>query len=142
MSFITLLDKIISVLNSIDDIQEVSEYPNQQFTGFPAVMVSGDGNTSDYETTCENKEVYAFSLFAFYDLEFLKAKKSWRVMLELCDTIRDTFDNDEFLNGILMPDGRVLLGVRPTVSQIAEDDSGKYVVAKIDLAIQVSKKVN
>jgi hypothetical protein len=60
---------------------------------------------------------------------------------ETCDIIRDKFDTDEFLNGITMPSDRVLLGVKPTVSSIGEDDSGKYCVAEVELACRVSKSI-
>ncbi len=67
--------------------------------------------------------------------------KSREIIEELCDTVRDTFDSDEFLTGLSLPSGRTMLGVKPTVSKIYEEDSGKYVVAEIVLDIRVSKKV-
>jgi len=68
MSFITLKNKIKSVLLTIPEIQQVLDYPSQDFQGFPAVVVRTNGNTSSYETTSENDEIYGFSLFLFYPL--------------------------------------------------------------------------
>lgn len=144
MSFITLKGKIKTVLEGINGIQQVSDYPNQDFKGFPAVVVRTDGNSSDYETTSENSEIYAFSLFVFQNIGKdapIGQQKARNILEELCDTIRDTFDSNEFLNGVVMPTGRIMLGVKPTVSEIGEDDEGKYVIAKIELAIRVSKNV-
>lgn len=144
MSFISLKSKIKSVLETITDIQQVTNYPNQDFSGFPAVMIRTNGNTSDYETTKENEEIYSFSLFVFQNLDthFFTKEKARNILEELCDTIRDVFDNDEFLNGIVLPSGRVMLGIRPTVSEIGEDDEGKFVIAVIELAVRISKTVN
>ncbi len=140
MSFIAIKGKIKSVLESLSEVQQVSDYPNQDFSGFPAVMVRTNGNTSDYETTNENDEIYSFSLFVFQIIEgAFSAEKAREILEEMCDLIRDTFDSDEFLNGIVMPAGRTILGVKPTVSNIGEDDSGKYSIAEIELAVRVSK---
>ena len=142
MSFITIKQKIKAVLLTINTIQQVSDYPNQDFSGFPSVMVRTNGNSSEYETTNENDELYSFSLFVFQIVEgVFTAEKSRNILEEMCDTIRDTFDSDEFLNGISLPAGRTILGVRPTVSKIGEDDSGKYCVAEIEIAVRVSKTV-
>jgi len=142
MSFIILKEKVKTVLQSISAIQQVLDYPNQDFSGFPAVIVRTNGNTSQYETTSENDEVYSFSLFVYQNIEgVFSAEKAREILEELCDTIRDTFDSNEFLNGVTMPTGRTMLGIRPTVSEIGEDDSGKYCIAVIELAIRISKKV-
>ena len=126
MSFITLKEKIRTILLTIPQVKQILDYPSQDFNGYPCVVVRTNGNTSEYETTHDNEEVYSFSLFLFQNLDeavFSKVQ-SREIVEELCDTIRDTFDSDEFLNGVSMPSGRTLLGVRPTVSQIGEDDSG------------------
>jgi hypothetical protein len=142
MSFITIKSKIKSILQGVSKIEQVSDYPNQDFSGFPAVMIRTNGNTSNYETTQENDEIYSFSLFVFQIIEGVySAEKARNILEEMCDLIRDTFDSDEFLNGISMPSGRSILGVRPTVSSIGEDDSGKYCIAEIELAVRVSKFV-
>ena len=142
MSFITLKEKIKTVLGTISGIEQVLDYPNQDFHGFPSVIVRTNGNTSEYETTSENSEIYSFSLFVYQNIEgVFTAEKAREILEELCDTIRDTFDSNEFLTGVSLPSDRVMLGVRPTVSDIGEDDSGKYCIAVIDLSIRISKKV-
>jgi len=143
MSFITIKEKIKSKLQSISAIQEVKDFPNVNFNGFPSVTVRTIGNTSDYETTTEDLEVYNFEIIAFQELNDLvhTNEKARKIIEELCDTIRDNFDEDEFLAGISLPSGRTMIGVRPTVSQIMEEDSGKYVVAVIEIACRVSKNI-
>lgn len=143
MSFISLKSKIKSVLQAIPAIQQVLDYPNQDFQGFPAVIVRTDGNTSQYETTNENDELYTFSLFAYQDIAggVFSQEKARNILEELCDTIRDTFDSNEFLTGVTLPSNRVMLGVKPTVSEIGEDESGKYCIAVIELAVRISKTI-
>lgn len=144
MSIITLKSKIKSVLESIDVIQQVEDYPTIDFNGYPAVAVRSDGNTSRYETTCDNEEIYSFTLFLYYpiDNDVKTQRKGRSIIEETCDTIRDTFDNDEFLDGISLPADRLMIGVRPTVSVIGEEESGKFVGAEIELAIRISKNIN
>jgi hypothetical protein len=141
MSFLTLKEKIKSVLATITDIAQVEDYPTQDFNGFPAVVVRTDGNTSEYESTRENDELYSFTLFLFAPIEQdVKGVAKTRELVEgLCDTIRDTFDSNEFLSGVALPTNRTMLGIRPTVSRIYEADNGKYVTAEINLSIRISK---
>lgn len=144
MSFIVLKDKIIEKLNSITTIQQVEEYPNQDFNGFPAISVRTIGNTSNYETTNENDELYTFMLYLFHPIEneVKSDLMTRRIIEEQCDVIRDTFDEDEFLSGLSLPSGRVMIGIKPTVSEIDETDNGKYVTATIELVIRVSKNIS
>ena len=143
MSFVTIKDQIKVKLETIASIQEVHDFPHQDFGGFPAVTVRTVGNTSDYETTCENGELYTFALQCFQNIEgeVHTATAARRIMEVLCDTIRDAFDSDEFLTGISLPADRTMIGVLPTVSEIYETDNGKYVIADIEIAVQISKKI-
>lgn len=143
MSFSVLKEKIKTKLEGISDIQQVKDYPSVDFNGYPSVTVRTTGNTSDYETTTENLEVYNFEIIAFQQLadDGAKTNVQAREIIEgLCDTIRDNFDSDEFLAGLSLPSNRNLMGVVPTVSEIMEEDSGKYVVAVIEIACKVSKR--
>lgn len=142
MSFISLKNKIKTVLQGINAIQEVHDYPTEDFSGYPAVVVRTDGNTSNYETTNENEELYTFTIYALQNLDGVFSKtKARQIIEELCDTIRDKFDSDEFLSGLSLPSGRTMLGIRPTVSKIFEEENGKFCVAEIELAVRVSKTV-
>jgi hypothetical protein len=143
MSFITIKDKLITKLQGISDIQAVEEYPTIDFNGYPAAVVRTDGNNSQYETNTENDELYTFTIYLLEELQsgLLGEKKARRIIEELCDTVRDNIDSDEFLSGISMPSGRVMLGVRPTVSKIFVSENGKFVTAEIEVVVRVSKSV-
>jgi len=137
-----LKEKIVEKLQTIGGVAQVLDYPSQDFQKFPAVQVSFEGNTSEYETTTENDELFTYNLYVFelIDGKFSKVK-SRLILEELSDTIRDAFDSDEFLAGISLPSGKTMLGIRPTTSDIGEDDEGKYAISIIELAIRVSKRV-
>jgi len=142
MSFITLKKKIKSELLTITQIQQVSDYPTQDFQGYPAVCVRSDRQTAQYESTSENYEEYTFTLYILQNMDGIhEAVKSREIIEELCDTVRDHFDSNEFLPGISMPSDRVLLGIRPSSSEIFEEESGKFVVAEINLICRVSKSI-
>lgn len=143
MSFITLKAQLKSKLQSISQIQEVKDYPQEDFGGFPAAVVRTNGNTSEYETNAENDEIYSFTIFLLQNIDgtVFSPVKSRLIIEELCDIVRDSIDSDEFLSGLSLPSDRVILGVRPTVSNIFETDNGKFVTAEINLSIRVSKTV-
>jgi hypothetical protein len=137
-----LKEKIKTITSGITGVAKVEDYPTQDFSQFPAVEISFDGNTSEYETTNENLELFVYNLYLYQIIDGVFDRKKSRLILEeLSDTIRDTFDSDEFLVGISMPSGKTLMGVRPTISEIGESDDGKYAMAKIEISIRVSKQV-
>lgn len=144
MSFINLKAKIKEKLEAIDEIQEVKDFPQQDFNGYPSVNIRTTGNTSDYLSTEYNTEVYSFEVIAFQELNSaLHTREQAREIIErLCDTIRDAFDKDEFLDGVILPANRAFMALRPTVSEIGEEESGKYVVAIIEMACLVTKNIN
>ena len=142
MSFVTLKQQIKTKLEAITQIQEVSDYPTQDFQGYPAAMVRTDGNVSEYETTSENQEIYNFTVILLQILEgTLDEEKARDVMESLCDVVRDAFDSDEFLSGISLPADRVMIGIKPTVSDIGVDEDGKFVISEIELAVRVQKSI-
>jgi len=142
MSFVNLKTKIKAKLEAIAEIQEVADYPTQDFGGYPAAMVRTDGNVSDYETTDENQEIYNFTVILIQIMDgTLDEEKARDVMEALCDTVRDAFDSDEFLTGVSLPADRVMIGIKPTVSSIGVDEDGKFVISEVELAIRIQKTI-
>lgn len=142
MSYIVLKNKIKSELQSISTLQAVADYPTQDFQGYPAACIRSDEQSGAYESTAENYEEYSFTVYLLQNLDGVwDVVKSREIIEELCDQVRDHFDSDEFLSGIAMPSGRVLLGIRPTSSKIFEEEGGKFVVAEISLICRISKSI-
>ena len=140
MSYIDLKKKIKAELAEITEIQQIADYPTMDFQGYPAAVVRSDEQTGDYESTSENYEEYAFTVFILQNIGGVwDIVKSREIIETICDTVRDHFDTDEFLSGIALPSGRNFFGIRPTRSRIFEEESGKFVVAQITLICRVSK---
>lgn len=130
-----------SYLLSTTGVGQVEDYPTQDFNTFPAVQVSYDGNVSDYLTTTENDILYAYTLFVYQVIEGDIDRQRARLILEeLSDTIADRFDSNEFLDGISLPSGKTMIGVKPTTVEIGEDEEGKYTIAKIEIATRITKQ--
>jgi len=133
-------EKIKEILLGTVGLGQVENYPNQDFNKYPAAQISYDGNTSNYLTNSENDILYTFSVYLFQIVEGSINRETARlIMEELTDTICDSFDSDEFLNGIALPSGKTMIGVKPTTVEIGEDEEGKFTVAKLELATRVTK---
>ena len=143
MSIVTLKEKIKTKLDAIDEIKEVQDYPTVSCNGYPLAVVRSMGVGNDYETTCENLETYRFEVYlVFENSGGVKTLSDTRGIVEgLCDTVRDNFDDDEFLSGLSLPADRQLMGVSPAIGEINEVEEGKYVEATIILNIRISKQL-
>ena len=135
-----LKEKIKELLNEIDEISQVEDFPVQDFDKYPAVEVSYEGNVSDYLTNSENDLIYTYKLYSFQIIEGAIDRRKARLALEeLSDTISDKFDSDEFLDGVSLPANKTMIGVRPTTVGIGESEDGKFTLSQIELAIRVTK---
>lgn len=143
MSLIVIKEKIKAKLATISGIEKIGDYPTMDFQGYPAAVVRTDEKTGEYETTSENYEEYTYTVFLLHPLDNVvySVVKTREIIEELVDTVQDSFDTDEFLSGISMPSGRVILGVRPTDYKVYENEEGKFCVAEITLVARVSKTI-
>lgn len=131
---------IKSYLVATSGVGQVEDYPNQDFNTWPGVEVSYNGNVSTYLSTTENDIVYAYTLFVYQMVEGSIDRRRARLILEeLSDVIADRFDSNEFLDGIALPSGKTMIGVKPTTVEISEDEEGKYTLAKIEIATRITK---
>lgn len=121
-------------------VGQVEDYPNQDFETWPAVQVSYDGNVSTYLSTTENDIIYAYTLFIYQIVEGAIDRRKARLILEeLSDVIADRFDSNEFMNGISLPASKTMIGIKPTTVEIAEDEEGKFILAKMEIATRITK---
>jgi len=143
MSFIQLKKEIKSTLDGLSEIQQVEDFPTEDFNGYPSVSIRSMGVEDDYETTDQNYEEYVFNLYLNVEnSKDIESKIENRNLLEeLCDLVRDTFDSNEFLDGVELPADRQMIGVRPAVAEIDESEDGKYVTATIVLKCRVNKQI-
>lgn len=136
-----LKEYIKSYLIATTGVGQVEDYPNQDFNTWPGIEVSYNGNTSTYLSTSENDILYAYTLFIYQIVEGSIDKRRARLILEeLSDVIADRFDSNEFLDGVALPSGKTMIGVKPTTVEIAEDEEGKYIVARMEIATRITKQ--
>ena len=137
MAFETLREQIKTMLQSNTSIQEIHDYPSEDFNGFPAAVIRSAGNDSDYETTAENERHYIFEVFIFQESESaLRDRRQARRIIEgIADEMLDLFDDDEYMSGISMPSDKTMIGIIPVTSEIVDLD--KYVAMKAILTVKV-----
>lgn len=143
MSYVTLKKKIKSELQSLTTIHQVGNYPRLDFSGFPSANVRSDSKSGEYETTSENYEEFGFTIFLIQPIEgdVWTPEKSREIIEELTDEVCDHLDQNEFLSGIVMPNGKSFIGMRPTDSRVFEEEAGKYAIGEIKLACRVTKTI-
>lgn len=142
MSYIHVKQKLKEKIGAMSDIAQVVDYPSLDLQQFPAAGIRSMRKTASYETTSENYEEYIFLVYLFQPIsENLQPVAARNAMEELVDSVESQFNSDEFLTGITLPDGSTFLGTRPTESEIYEEESGKYVIGQISLALRVSTSV-
>jgi len=140
MSFVSIRNQIISKLESINDIQYVYPYPTEDFGGYPCAMVKSDRNESDYETTTENIRSYIFTIYLMQESEHADRREARRILENLVDQVIDAFDQDQFLDGLSLPSSETMVGIRPALSDIVEEE--KYVTAQVGLVVRISFDIN
>lgn len=136
--------EIVTLIDAIDAVQEVSNYEKSSFRGFPAVTVVGSENESDFEATQERQRVYSFTIRMYIEFSSDRQggsgeglKEVDRILRNLSDTIIDTFDkpaNARF-SGSADSTAEKVLYVEPTPSKWFYDTDrkmrGKEVVLKV-----------
>ena len=136
MSFAHIRNQLKTKLQALPQLQNVYDYPNNKFSGYPAGVIRSMGNDSDYETVCENERHYVFTVYIYQEKEFLSESQARRRVESLADLIIDTFDKDEFLAGISMPPNKDLMGITPALSEIVDD--AKYIIGEMNITVKVS----
>ena len=140
MSFETIRNRIKTKLEGINQIQYVYDFPTEDYKGYPCAMIKTVSNESDYETTTENIRTYLFTIYLIQESEHTDRRQARRILEGLTDVIIDEFDKDQYLSGISLPSSETMVGVRPALSDIVNEE--KYVVAEVGLAVRISFDTN
>jgi len=114
-----------SKLDNVVALQEVHQYPEIKFNGYPAATIVPSDNESDFETTTENQRVYAFTIRLFSQIKGSGLEKAYGQMYNLIDEVLDEFDKDQGLSGLTLPTGYTMIiseALPSAVGLVAETD--------------------
>jgi len=102
MSFVSIIAQIETILSGISDIQDVHNFDKGKFDGYPAAVIFSTENTSDFETTTQNRREFVFTIRIHYPMKVAgddSHKKADRILREVVDQVIDEFDKKFTLNG-------------------------------------------
>ena len=138
MAIEVLRDHIETMLQTEAGIQEVHDYPTEDFNGYPAAVIRFAGNESDYETTAHNERHYVYEIFLFQesDSALTNRRQARRKIEGLTENILMLFDDDEYMEGIGLPADCTILATIPVASEIV--DLEKHVSTKITVTVRIS----
>ena len=145
--FTTLLNKIISILEANELIQETYGYEAEQFSGDPVAVVVPSNNESDYNSNQENHRIYAYSikLFVARSSEGVDRKPTDadRILRNLVDSVLDDFDKDYTFSGLTVPTAYCMINVFAVPSQwgYAGGREDEYRVAEVTIKCKVAVDV-
>jgi len=138
--FEPIRNKLKDKLETINSIQEVSDYPNEEFNGFPAVVVASTRNEAEFEDTAHNKRTYVFTLFIIQENEAIGGddtkQKAMRIVEGVVDDIMEALDKDQLLTGINLPSNETMIISFPLLTDIVS--TVKYTTAEIEVNVVIS----
>jgi len=141
MGFQSIRNAIKTRLETISSIQEVADYPNEQFGGFPAAMIASTRNEGEFEMTKENKRTYVFTIYLLQDEKSQGARQARRIIEGVVDDVIQSFDEDQLLDGVSLSSSETMIICFPALSDIYETPDGKYIVGEMELRVVVSVSI-
>ena len=137
MAFENIRNKVKDKLKTISSIQEVQDFPTDEFGGFPAAMVTSTRLEADFQTTIENKRTYVFTVYILQEVKSQGEKKSRRIVEKVVDDVIENFDKDQLLSGISLPANESIIISYPVLSSIYTGGEGRYVVGELEIKVVI-----
>ena len=144
--FEVIREKIKAKLQANSKIQEVQDFPSQEFGGFPVAIVKSTRNEGAFETTKENERIYVFTVYLMQDIKSQGMHKARRIIEGVVDSVMDDFDQDQTLSGVSLQDAlpadKTVLICYPVMTNLGTTDDEKYVVAEIEIKTKISINIS
>jgi hypothetical protein len=94
---------LVAALQGITAINAVYDFPQDQFSGYPAVVVNSAGYTNDFSDTSRNRLTYKFELYLFQGINRATNEQVARKRMDdLLDTLTATFNSQTHFAGSLL----------------------------------------
>lgn len=150
MSWSVLNTNLYNLLNDNKTtlgIQEVYEYPEMKFTGYPAVHMNPSDQDNDYETTSENLRTYAFKIRLFDEVSEQGMQDALTTLRTLADSIIDKIDQENELHTGMtinanLPARYTFINIVATPSNWGQTDEEQLVFNELTVRIKVSVDVS
>lgn len=148
MSWKIIRPQIATLLQSVSEIQEVSNVPKIRFDGYPAAYVVPSENDGDYETTKENIRNYAFIVRLFYETKQGGIGPAISALEGIVDSVLDAFDQEDLKGastrtlGIGLPANYTYINVWASPSNWGELPDEQLVMAEIRVRVRISVDIS
>lgn len=140
-----LIKKIQSIIDSNTNISQSYNYERSEFGGFPAVTITPAANNSEYETTTENRRIYAFDLRIWIQrkMNVIGDDEADRIMRKTVDSVMDSLDSAYTLSGVEQRTGYTMLFMEAIPSGWGYGGREmEYRVSEIKIRVHTSVDVN
>jgi hypothetical protein len=138
-----IIDKLKTLFGTITQIQEIYDYEVNKFNGDPALVIVPSGNAADYESTTENRRVYAFKVLAVVDRTTRADTEAERVLRSIVDKLLNVIDKNWSLSGLVLPAGYAMLFTEALPSVWGYiDRENIYRVAEITIRVHLDCDIN
>lgn len=144
MSFQTLHSNLVTLVDSVTNIQDVVGRPSFEFDGYPGAYVAESGNENEYDTTQDNLRTYAFNIWIFekFDSTDHGVDVAYQSLRNCVDAVIDKLDeqeNPESSRSLAtgLGAGRTLVAVVAQPSRFAYDEQEKLIGAQIVVRLKV-----
>lgn len=108
----------------------------KEFVDFPVAELVESGNEADYLSIKENMRVYPFEIYLYQEIEKAGGvDEAYGILRSVVDTVLDTFDNDQGLDGAAD-------WVEPAISGFTDFQRRDKTIAMAIITIKVHKAKN
>lgn len=131
-----LNSKIQSILEAVDEIQEIYAYPATKLEGYPAAVYYPSSFENTFDTTGDNFKVYGYKLWIVVNAQGTTVENVFStIMPGVMDAVLEEIDKEWSFDNI---NGHRVWGKVDTgLWTVSEEQAGVEVAAEIDLSVRM-----
>lgn len=137
MIYQTLYNKIKTILENVENVKQIIEYPSTKFEAYPAVVFFPGDISNIFSTSSSDFREYKFKMYIIVGVSNSNLSHVFTgVMANTCDAILDAFRDSWDLDRI--DNNRCWLRIDSGKWSLESDNSGPIAVAEFDIIIKLS----
>lgn len=134
-----LLAKLQGITDGTNTVLEnVTDNPKLEFTGYPAAIIVPSDGDSDWETNSEDVRAYPFDIIIYDETQKQGISSAIDNLMNTIDYVLDSFASDKTLTGISLPTNKTMITAYPVASGWGEVGDNQLLAAVIKLKILIS----